>query len=227
MLTEKQPQWHRRTGLLLFLLVLATVGTGVADNFTLTGAGGPTGNNLGGVYVAPYSGTLTPGTSSALGTGPLALICDDFYDDVSIGQSWNVQVIPFSSGDLTQTHFFTTPADTTRLYEEVFYLIDQMNFSSTDPSLLLQNAELNWAIWSLTSGNPNLSNGLPDESAIQADITLAQENYASGTNYDSFYILAADPTGSGQEYITQTPEPACVVLFAAGLLGLFWRRKLF
>ncbi len=224
-----------KLGFLLVYLFFILGGTALGDTvLTLTGAGGPTGNNLGGAYVAPYAGTLNPGVA-ALGSEPLQLICDDFAHDVSVGNSWNVQVIQFSpSADLSNTRF-----DNAVLYEEVFYLIDEMNFSSTTPSTLLQNAELQWAVWDLTSTNPpiDLSSYISNPtylSAIQGYVTDAQEDYLNGQNYSNFYIITPSPLTAplGQEYITldappDVSEPSSMAsLCAAGLSLLFFRRKL-
>jgi hypothetical protein len=178
--------------------------------------------------------------SSALGTGTLTLICDDYFDDVSVWQQWNVQVTAFSSGDLSNTIYSsgttynnfgpgtTNPATTAAdFYKELFYLIDQMNLSSTDSTVLQKNADLNWAIWELA--DPGLVLGTSDQSTIAGYASAAEANYNLVTNADDFYIISPSPTdkgAEGQEYITYVPEPSSLALFGSGLLTLLWRRKL-
>lgn len=224
-----------KLGFLLVFIFFTLAGTALGNTvLTLTGAGGPTGNNLGGAYVAPYAGTLTPGVAP-LGGGPLQLICDDFAHDVSVGNYWNVQVIQFTpTADLSNTRF-----NNAVLYEETFYLIEKMNFASTTPSTLLQNAELQWAVWDLTSTNSpiDLSSYISDPtylSTIQGYIADAQANYSNGQNYSNFYILTPSPQTAalGQEYVTldappDVSEPGSMAsLCAAGLSFLYLRRKL-
>jgi len=220
---------HKLIFLIVFIL-FALGGTALADTFYLTVAGGPSGNNLGGAYVAPYAGSLSPGTP--LGIGTLTVICDDYNHDVSVPENWPVVVTQFStsSGALSNTRFGSGVGSINgvQLYEDVFYLIEQMNFSSSpSPATLLQNAELQWAIWALTTpminSALNTAIGLTDASAVENFVTVA-ENNSSGQNYNNFYIIT--PTGTiGQEYITEVPEPASIALCAGGLSALFLRRK--
>jgi hypothetical protein len=228
---------------LLVCILFAMGGTALADTtFYLTGAGVPDGNNLGGAYVAPYAGYLSPGIAP-LGGGTLMVICDDYTHDVSLGDHWPVTVTQFSTGNLGNTRFgngaYISSTQGLVLYQEVFYLINGMNFSSTAPSVLEQNADLNWAIWSLTypaaTGGTTLT--LPtsispsDATNIANDVMSAENNYTS-ENYSDFYIITPTCTpsepceaGTGQEYITKIPEPASLAIWAAGLSAWFFRRK--
>jgi len=238
---------HKLVILLVFIL-FALGGTALADTvLTLTGAGGPTGNNLGGAYVAPYTGTLSPGVAP-LGAGTLTLICDDFTHDVSLQQQWPVAVTQFStsSGALINTRFgnggYPLITNGVVLYEEMFYLVNKMSFpASPSPATLTQNADLNWAIWALSyqaeTGTALSLSGLPasDQSAVNSDILSATNplNYGS-ENYSNFYIITPTCTprepceaGTGQEYITKIPEPASLAIWAAGLSALLFRRKRF
>lgn len=217
----------RKLDLLFIFMFLGMCGTAFANTvFTLTGAGGAAGNNLGGVYVAPYTGTLSPGVAP-LGSGPLTVVCDDYLHEVTVWEYWDVQVTQFTpSANLSGTRF-----DNTAEYEEVFYLIEQMNLSSTSSSTLLQNAELQWAIWAVT--DPALTQSVLESaigngtyvSSIESDIQHAEANY-SGQNYSNFYIITPTSGQPGQEYISEVPEPCSMTLFASGLLALLRRRRL-
>jgi len=220
---------------ILFSLVL--ISTAFADP-TLTLTGPPPGNVMGNYYVAPYQGTVTNPTVPALGSGTLNLICDDFTHDVAKGMSWQIQVSTFA--DLSTTRFGTAEAVQ---YQEAVWLIDQMNFSSSNATVLANNGYAQYAIWALFQA-PNVgsndsaaktwlsanqsSAGLTagQVSNINLMIDAAVANY-QGVNTAGFYILTPDAGQPGQEYITQVPvpEPATVSLCASGLLALWSRRK--
>lgn len=54
------------------------------------------GENQNGYYTYPYYLTINHGPSSAM-------ICDDFYDHVSVGETWMANVTQLTSGDLSHT----------------------------------------------------------------------------------------------------------------------------
>ena len=62
------------------VLICSATGGFAATNFTLTSAGPA---NLGGVYTSPYIATIDT-------TRNVRVICDDFTDDVFVGESWTV-----------------------------------------------------------------------------------------------------------------------------------------
>src|SRR5271157_1113492 len=88
------------------VLLLASLSFSAAaqDTFTITGAN-PNGFSNGGVYVSPYTATITnPNTNSTVLSGEV--ICDDYTDEVSLGESWTVTSSPASS---VSGQLFTTP----------------------------------------------------------------------------------------------------------------------
>src|SRR6202034_3392732 len=72
------------------------------DTFTLTAAnpnGFYYGNNPA-VYVSPYSATIT-------GASPYSgyVVCDDYSDDVTVGESWSADSATIGSGGVTNGLF--------------------------------------------------------------------------------------------------------------------------
>lgn len=209
------------------LLLLAGSALGDTVTFKLTGAGP---ENLGGAYVAPYTGALSV-NGGAYGQS-FTVVCDDYNHDVYVGQTWNVNISSMA-GDLSNTRFGTS-GDTG--YLEAAYLITQMNFSPGS-----SNADLQYAIWSLFDPNVDVNAlGTTHANAINADLLAASQNYQT-VDASLFSIITpvgqggisnetGTPNGSAQEYITMrtsVPEPSMFLLFGTGALGIvirkFWR----
>src|SRR5271165_4276098 len=105
--------------LLALAVILSAVSVAHAgtETFTLTGVGGA---SVGGYDVYPYYGSLNGGAS-------FTVLCDDFTHDVTIGQSWPVNVTYLSSGNVSHTEFGNL-----RLYEEAFWLLGQLQAGQTN-----------------------------------------------------------------------------------------------
>jgi hypothetical protein len=217
----------------LILLLLAAAATASADTLMLNNGGNYT---MGGVYVGPYNFTGTIGGQ----TVSLHLICDDFKSDVTVGESWTVQISPFPSTYAT--------LGTAAQYQEVAYLAQMMfglNPASSGYGTTL--GELQWAVWNILDPGVGLSGANPDPygsltaaqiSAVQGFVTMAANNAASG-NYSNLVVYTPVPgtqqpnppnVGLPQEYFgdpAPTPEPATMMLIGSGLSGLaFFRRRL-
>lgn len=220
-------------------LLLAAAATASADGLTLTLNSG--GNNvMGGVYVGPYTFT---GTTSGGQTSTLNLICDDFKDDVSLGEHWSATTSTFPS--LTNVQF--TGAGSTLGYQEVAWLSEQL-FANLGNSEVA--GQIQWAIWDVF--DPGISNndpygtiGAADQCAINGNgcsntnswLAQALAN-ASGGNYSNLIIYTPvagsqlpATNGPPQEYFGDppptVPEPSTLLLIGSGLMGLIGlRRKL-
>jgi len=208
-----------------------------ADTFTLTGAN-PNNNSDGGVYVSPYQASINGGS-------PVLVICDDFSDEVYVGETWNVQspwsVDQYTAGD----GLFTGQTD----YEEAAWLVLQL-VGFTDAA---NQAAISYAIWTIF--DPSAINsyqviGSPVHTPNQW-ITLAAAAVAGG--YTGAGVTVWTPTdktqttpngsvttcpaganncGRPQEFLTvSTPDASAWSALAMSFLGLgalvvFFRRRI-
>jgi len=172
---------------------------------TLTGVSGGSAN---GVDTSPYYGTV--GTQTGV-----PIVCDDYWHEVYIGESWMANVNTFST--LSQARFQgATAAATLLMYEEAAFLVEQLG---SNP---LAANDISFAIWSI------FSSGVPATVNSAAWLTLAQDQTYTPGEFSSFEILTPTDSspGSAQEYIVNTPEPASMLLLGSGLLALgSWRRR--
>ncbi|MGH9343054.1 MAG: hypothetical protein ACRD19_04765 [Terriglobia bacterium] len=202
----------------LFLMVCALVSLGAASKsfattvtVDLTGVNGVT---QGGVYADPYSGTING--SQAI------LVCDDFSHETYFNQPWQANVSTFA--DLSGVRFQQgTPAATLQAYDEAAYLYDQL---LANPS---KYGNISFALWALLTPGAKRSSGFT--SGAQDWLTLAGEQTYYAGEFSNFEILTPVRSGNGspQEFLTTTPEPADILLFATGfaLLSLMLRKKMF
>jgi hypothetical protein len=218
---------------------LPALGQEVSVQFT--GGYTTTWGNSGGDYGAGiYSATINGVTSSS------GIICDDFNDEITSGETWNAnayQVSSLTSGNIGETLFGNSIGLTG--YAEVATLVSMMfgNVSSYGSITGITQAELSSAIWDITTtGGITGLNATAQalvaavEEAFGTNTTAAENYLATLTN---LWILTPTPEGPGeaQEMFTEAvalpvsvPEggAALAYLLLAGFAcggGMFLRRR--
>jgi hypothetical protein len=185
---------------MLFLSVAA-----FSDTLTLTGVG--PGNTFSGpgetAYTYPYEFTIngTPGT---------ALLCDDWADNIYVGESWKATL---QTGAQAASFNYLGVANPTADYNEAAWLFTQLNGSN--------DASVNAAIWALFD---------PSVVPYLGNAPGAQTLYNNAANYAGVYnpnvgfytpiVGTQTEGGRPQEFLVKTPESPMSLMLAADFLGL-------
>jgi hypothetical protein len=199
-----------RTTLAVFLF-LATMAAAAFANPVEARFAGLGGENQNGEYTYPYFVTIDNGPQ-------IAMMCDDFYHQSNVGDTWQANITALSSGDLGNTRF-----DDLLKYQEAGYLLMQI----TDENQA-EWGNINFAVWQIF--NPGVNAGDPPPGTLGAAywLNLAQTAQLSSVDFDSVMILTpldAHTESGVQEFLFLTPEPGTLALIGGGILGLFSQRK--
>lgn len=217
-----------------FAVVLSCVaGYGLAGPTTtpliLTGAGNYT--VLDGIYVSPYTATVN-------GVVNTPVICDDFVDEVTLGESWSTSVGTVGS---TATGLFGE--ENIQGYGEVAWLSEQLLANSSNA--LLQG-QISYAIWSVFEGGAvtswlNTYGDTTTEAGVTYWLAQAAANVpgpGSGSTFSNVTVYTPSPSGApgtpgqAQEFlVVNTAEASTIANLAidflafGALLFVFRRNK--
>ncbi len=163
------------------------------------------GQNQNGYYTYPYFVTMNNGPATAAS-------CDDFYDNMSVGDMWQAHMTELSSAHVKQTMFGDLQE-----YQEAAYLL--MHINGNDEG---QWGDINWAIWKVF--DPNLDPGAGHRDAVNSWLELAQTADLSNVDFSGVEILTPNQPGY-QELLINNPEPGTLLLVGGGLLGIWLNRR--
>jgi len=227
---------------LISLLFFASASLAQTATITLTGVGD--GANAGGVYVDPYTASITDGKYSSTGT---PVICDDWSDETTQNETWQANVNTIASVDAGTNG--TTPifGNNPQLYNKAAWLATQL--LALPPTLAYQNQQIaiSYALWELTcstttgtkgcggqpfstlggsNGDPALlgssSNMWSLSGGSSSQTAYAYLNYAntyeSGYNAQGWEILTPTSGGPPQEFLVDAPVPITAPESSSGVL---------
>jgi hypothetical protein len=188
--------------LIAALLIAITPASASPISIQFVGVGGASQN---GVYTYPYYLTIDHGAW-------LPVMCDDFYDRIGVGDTWQANITQLSSGDMSLTRFGDL-----KEYQEAAYLLLQTQVVDSS-----QWGNINWAVWKIF--DPTADPGSQYEAGVDYWLNQAETVDLSKINFSDIEIIT--PTGShGQEFLYATPEPGTLLLLGSGLIGFWAHRK--
>jgi hypothetical protein len=218
---------------------------------TLTGAGSYT--VLDGIYISPYTATVTVNNVTTLINTPV--ICDDFMDEVYLGETWNTSVgtVGSTSIGLFGPTLGTPGPENSQGYGEVAWLSEQL---LANPS---NAGAISYAIWAVFEPNQVSSwllsapyndtktydavfVGNGTTLSLLAQAAAAVPNAAASSNFSNVTVYTPSPSGApgtpgqAQEFLVvnkvSTPEASAganlaIDFLAFGALLFVFRRNKF
>jgi hypothetical protein len=211
--------------LLLVVIMFGTAAYSHADTVSLTLVNVSPGYNDGSYYTYPYNFSIN---GSAILT---PLLCDDFVDDVYIGETWmatvsninnivaNGQMIPVA-GSLA---FGQTKL---KAYLEAAYLYNKL-YATLDASSSVNINHAIWALFSSTSYNADSAalfaeantNTSESDTSMFSDIVFFTP-VAGTQTLDGRPVTSGANDGRPQEFIGKVPEVSSLALLGFGLLAM-------
>jgi hypothetical protein len=181
---------------------------------------------MAGVYVSPYPFATSGGGVSK----SILAVCDDYEDEIYVGESWQANVYTFSQIASNTTLFGNNLAG----YEAVAYLASELSQCQTSTC----QGDISYAIWGVfdPAALNSLGVGSSDYTAAENDIAIAESAVAGDplSYFNNWEILTpiagTQPAGDGppQEFLVDpalggpalTAEPSTRALLAFGVWGI-------
>ena len=194
----------------LLFVIGATMAFADPVEVRFAGLGGQSQNGL---YTYPYYLTIDNGPQ-------IPMICDDYFHQSNVGDTWQANITNLGAGNLSTTRF-----DNLIEYQEAAYLLMQINDGNQ-----AEWGNINFAIWKIFNHNVDLGDTPPGTFGAKYWYDMAKTTNLASIDFSGVEIVT--PThqfceDGDQEFMYLTPEPGTLLLIGSGLIGLFAQRKRF